>query len=89
MPKPPSGFCLSLAGFMKDVYKFKLSLSLKNYFRADTPSSSPHDFVFFFLALSFSHTLSLELLSLNPFIFPSTKGLSAFYFSMMQSEESR
>lgn len=75
MPKPPSGFCLSLAGFMKDVYKFKLSLSLKNYFRADTPASSPHDFVFFSLDLSFSHTLSLELLLLNPFIFPVTIGL--------------
>lgn len=68
LPKPPSGFCLNLAGFKKDAYKFKLSLSFKNYFRDDIPASSPHDFVFFSLALSFSHTVSrvTVCLSLNP-----------------------
>lgn len=61
LPKPPSGSCLNLAVFKKYVYKFELSLSLKNYFRADIPASHPHDFVFFSLAFSFSHAVSLKL----------------------------
>lgn len=58
LPKTPSEFCLNLAGFKKYVCKFKLSLSLKHYFRADPLASNLHDFVFFSLALCFSHTLS-------------------------------
>ena len=39
LPKPPSEFCLNLAGFKKSVYQFKRSLSLKDNFRADNLAS--------------------------------------------------
>lgn len=62
LPKPPSEFCLHLAAFKKYVDKFKLSLSLKNHFRADMPASNPRDFVFFSLVFSFGDALSLRVI---------------------------
>lgn len=96
--KTSSEFYLHLARFKKYFDKFKLSLSLKNYFGADTPNSSPHDFVFFSLAFSFSNALCLlELLFVsrfNPIYISNLHSTwvpwqSALYFSMKQSEKSR
>lgn len=96
--KISNDFYLCLAGFKKNVDKFKLSLSLKNYFRTDTPDSNPHDFAFSSLGFSFSDVLSfLESLFVshfNPIYISNLHSTwvpwqSALYFSMKQSKGSR